>query len=309
MTSRLAAAATVTLLAATLAGCTDTAPQAAPAPSAGSPTPAPAFDVRDEAAAAAMALVPGSATSVAVTDLDRVRLQLGLPDLTGQSSPAERARFWARAATEAPLLTDGLLRGVDERLAREYGFTQDDVRWEAVFDGPDGPGYVLSFRLGLDMAAVQRAVRDRVGPLAGAEVRARDSLVVLGATDDGTRSWAADPALTALVGPPADATYVERGCVEAPSGVDTGRLEELEAWSVALQGGLATARLGELRSDAFDRMRLAASWPGERPAFADGFRRGVADPSTGRVGYELVDPVAAAALVRARTVPFAACAD
>lgn len=309
MISRLAAGATVALLVTTLAACSGDQPAGSPPAPTTTATAPPEFDVRDEAAAAVMALVPSSATSLTVTDLERIRLQLGVPDLTGGSPDAERADFWARAGRTAPLLTDGLLRPADARLARDYGFTQDDVRWEARFDGPDGSGWVLSFRLGVDMTAVERAVRDRVGALAGAEVRAADRLVVVGTTDDATQSWAADPAVAALAGSPADATYVERGCVEPPAGVDTGRLDALEAWSVALQGELATARLGELRVDAFDRMRLGETWPGNRPAFSDGFRRGVADPSSGRVGYQVVDPVVAATLVRERVMPFAACAD
>ncbi len=307
-TSRLAAGVAAALLLSSLAACTEDTPAPAPAP-APSTTAVPEFDVRDEAAAAVLPLVPASATSLSVTDLERVRLQLGVAALTGQAPPAERARFWARAERQAPLLTPGLLRPVEERLSRDYGFTQDDVRWEARFDGPDGAGWVLSFRLGIDMAVVQRAVRDRVGILAGAEVRAEDSLVVSGAVDDGTESWAAEPALAALVGSPADATYVERGCVEAPAGVDTAGLDELEGWSMALQGGLATARLGERRSDAFARLRLGETWPARGTAFTDGFRDGVADPSTGRVGYRLVDPVVGASLVRDRVAPFAACAD
>ncbi|MDN4161183.1 hypothetical protein [Nocardioides abyssi] len=310
MISRLGLGVAAVLLAGSLAACTDDAPEPAPA-LAPSASAVPEFDVRDEAAAAALPLVPASATSLSVTDLERVRLQLGVPDLTGQAPATERDGFWARAERRAPLLTPGLLRPVDERLAAEYGFTQDDVRWEARFDGPDGAGWVLSFRLGIDMAVVQRAVRDRVGVLAGAEVRPEDSLVVSGAAPDATRSWAAEPALLDLVGSPAEATYVERGCVEAPAGVDTARVDEIEAWSIALQGGLATAWLGPLRSDAFERLRLGETWPEDGPgrAFSDGFRDGVADPSTGRVGYRLVDPVAGAALVRDRVAPYAACAD
>lgn len=308
--TRRCAAGLAAALLLSLTACTEDEPAPAP-PAAPAPSATPRFDVRDEATAAVMALVPASATSLSVTDLTRVRLQLGVPDLTGQAGAEARARFWERAEREAPLLTEGLLRPVDARLAADYGFTQDDVRWEGRWTGPDGDGWVLSFRLGLDMASVRRAVEDGVGPLKGAEVRAADSLVVVGAADDGMQSWAAEPALRSLGDFPADATYVERGCVEAPSGVDTGRLDPLEAWAIGLQGGLATARLGELRSDSFERLRLGETWParGGAGAFSDGFRAGVADPSTGRVGYRLVDPVVAARLVQARVAPYAACAD
>lgn len=305
----MAALGVAALLTASLAACTDDAEEPAPAPAPTAEAAVPEYDVRNEAAAAVLPLVPASATSLSVTDLGRIRLQFGLTDLDGQAAAAERAAFWTRAERQAPLLADGLLRPVDQRLSGEYGFTQDDVVWEARFRGPDGPGWVLSFRLGVDLAAVRRAVRDGVGRLAGAEVRAEDNLVSVGAAPDGAQSWAATHELTALVGPPAEATYVERGCVQPPPGVDTSRVDELTAWSVALHGDLATARLGDARADAFLRMRLGERWPVGDPAFSDGFRNGVADPSSGRVGYQLVDPPVAADLVRSRTLPFAACAE
>ena len=44
------------------------------------------------------------------------------------------------------------------------------------------------------------------------------------------------------------------------------------------------------------------------PAFAEAYDGGVADPITGRIGYVMTDPAAAAAMALASELPFAACA-
>ena len=77
-------------------------------------------------------------------------------------------------------------------------------------------------------------------------------------------------------------TYVERGCVPAPVGA-TG-LEPLSAYSVALEGTLATVRLGTDRQDLFERIALAA----DDKDVARVLEGGVADPASGRIGYRLV---------------------
>lgn len=82
-------------------------------------------------------------------------------------------------------------------------------------------------------------------------------------------------------------------------------LEPLESFAIGFEGELATARLGPGRLDLFVRMRYALA----EATFADGFFGGVADPSTGRVGYRMTDPAAAAELALRRTLPFAACGE
>jgi hypothetical protein len=73
---------------------------------------------------------------------------------------------------------------------------------------------------------------------------------------------------------------------------------------VSFASRTAIARLGSGRPDLFERLRL-----GDRlPAFARGFADGAADPSTGRIGYTLVDPPAAADLALRHRLPFAVCA-
>ena len=296
----------VALLAAVLVmgGCSDDEPPEPPAAIV-SETPDPAYDGSLEPSAAVLALVPETAQTLTVTDFDQVKLELGLPDVASGSDPAEVQELWDRAVAERPLLTPGMLRTVDERLQKTYGFSQVDVMWEAhFFDGGDQEaGWVLAFREGADMQAVQRAVDDGVGPLAGATVDAARRLATSGTTSDPTRSWATDEATTALVGLPANATYVARECLpkEADADVD---VDELEAWSVQFEGSLVTARLGEGRRDLFTRMRLGAA----EPEFAAAYDGGVADPRTGRIGYVMAHPADAARLAMVKRLPFAACA-
>ena len=306
-----------------LSGCTDdeSGPESTPGPS--TETTAPAYDPALEPAAGVLALVPDAATRLAVTDFDQIRLQLGNPDLSPSAPPRERAEFWARVDNETAALTAGLLRADEDVLREEYGFTQDDVLWEAQFGDESGAtGWVLKFRDDLDMTGVQRAVDEEVGPLAGAKVAVEERVIGTGTTSTPEQSWAADPDLTALVGRPAAATYVERSCIafddvfgegvleqlaSAPS-EDVAELTELTAFAVSFGGDLATAWLGPARGDTFPRSRLAETLPETDPSFAAGFQHPVADPAGGRIGYALGDPRLAVELTMTRRLPFAVCA-
>ena len=296
----------VALLAAVLlaSGCSDDDP----APTSQvqvSQAPAPTYDPTAQPAAAVLALVPDDVATVTVTDFDQVRLELGV-ELTDQSTPEEVAAFWLRAAAERPLLTPGMLRAADEQLTATYGFTQVDVAWEAHFYGADDQeaGWVLRFRDGTDMAKVEQATQAVTGPLSGGTVDAADHLVSSGTTDDPKQSWAADPATQELVGLPANATYLSRDCTLPPAGEDTsGDVDDLGAYAVQFEGSLVTARLGQGRHDLFTRMRLGQ----DDPAFAAAYDGGVADPVSGRIGYVMTDPAAAARLALEHRLPFAAC--
>lgn len=284
-------------------------------------TDPPTYDAGLEPAAAVLALVPDDATTLSVTDFDHVRLLLGASLLTGQDPAGVRARFWRRAEAQAPLLSQGLLAPVDAELEADYGFTRDDVSWEASFSGPSGDGFVLALRDDLPMAGVSRAVAAGVGPLTGASVDTTLRLVTLGTTDDPEASWAVSEEVTALVGPAAaNATYVERDCLvfddafgadpatlAAVPADDVAGLEELEGFSVTLGDELATVRMGAVREDAFERMRLAGNLPATEPELGLGFADGVADPIGGRIGYVMPDPALAARLTRERQLPFAVC--
>jgi hypothetical protein len=314
----------VCLAASALAGCSDDGDEPESEPSETVATTPPAYDPTLEPAAAVLPLVPDDATRLTVTDYDQIRLQLGNPDLTGDIPDRQREKFWARVGTETAALSDGLLRDDDEELRADYGFSQDDVEWEAHFGGEDGEtGWVLKFRDDLGMDGVQRAVDDGVGPLGDAKVAVEERVIGVGTTSDMAASWAADEAITPLVGRPASATYAERGCIpfadvygedvldELASGpsADVADLAELPAFTVSFGGELATARLGDARSDTFDRSRLADTLPETDPSFGDGFRQPVADPSTGRIGYTLGDPRVAVDLTLSRRLPFAVCAS
>lgn len=315
MRSLLALAAVATLL----AGCSgDAEPEIIGAPTVA--TPSPAYDPTLEPAAAVMAVVPGDATTLSVTDFDQARFSLGYGDLSSEADPAVRRRFWTEATRRSALLSDGVFR-VDGETPRRNGFTQDDVAWEASFAGPSGDGLVVRFHDDLDMRLVQRSARTAGSPIEGAVVVPAAHLAAIGATREPDESWAADPALTALVGQKAVATYVSRSCltVEEAFGADAADdlaptpaadlddLVELSSFSVSLGGTLVTARLGAPRSDVFERARLAATMPATEPEFGEGFSDPVADPAGGRIGFRLGDGPVAARLVEERQLPFAVC--
>ncbi len=301
-------------------------PQVRPVPALPTISGTPSYRPALEPAAAVLPFIPLSATSLTVTDFDKVRAQLGVPDLTSDDLMADRAEFWRRAEVESPMLTQGLLREDTSELMLDFGFTQDDVDWEAHFSGPEGSGFVLGFRDDLDMFTVTRAVAHRVGPLAGVTVLPREHLVVSEVAEDGAESWATNPALVDLVDQSAQATYVERACVPLDVAVgpgasradqdaaqlrrDPANLQPLDAFAVAFGDHLATVRMDGGRSDLFDRLHLGDTWPAiEGAAFSTGFAHGVADPTTGRIGYEMPRPAAAARLTMLQTLPFALCSE
>ena len=259
-----------------LTGCSDgvPAPKAAPTPS---PSAATVVRSTDVPAQQALALVPEQATILTVTDFARIRDQLGDDGQQGGG-------IWDRADTVAPLLTRGMFRD-------GAAVKQTDVLWEAHFTG-GADGYAVRFADDTDLAGVPVP--------AGAELRTEDHLLVSGVASDPAASWAAVPGLAELVPDEAESAYVQRGCLSGDGGAD---LDPLDAYSVEFGSTVATARLGPERRDLFLRMRL-----GERAAgFADAFADGAADPSTGRIGYRLADPVKAADLTLRQRLPFAVC--
>ena len=207
------------------------------------------------------------------------------------------------ADQRAPLLSPGLLRDPAAAYEQRFGFTQDDVSWEARFSGPSGEGYVVKLRDDLALDGVQQAVAASDGPIAGAAVDDDAHLVTLGTTGEPTQSWAADPTLRQLVGSIAGATYLSRACLPLDVGADLAALDELGAFSVSFGGRLATARLGPVRGDVFDRARLPTD-----VEFARAYASPVADPQSGRIGYTLADPAQAARLALEQRLPFAVCA-
>lgn len=280
------------------------------------------YDATLDPSSAVMPLVPAAATRLELTDFSQVRLTLGFGELTGRSPAADRARFWRELPTTAAL-SPGLLHPVDAELRRRFGFGADDVVWEATYSGGGQAGWVMSFRESLSMAQVARAVQAGVGVLKGAVVDEADHLVTSATPPSGAESWGHDPGLVALVGRPADATYVERGCLALDDvfGQGTtaklatgpkqmvGELDPLDGFAIAFGGELATATLGEERADLFVRLRLAGVLPAVQPDFGVGFARGVADPSTGRLGYQVTRPALAVQLTEQQKLPFAICSQ
>jgi len=268
-----------------------------------------------------LSLVPQSADTITVMHWDEVRVQLGLPDLTSEDLMTDRLAFWERARTDAALLTDGLLRDETSMLELDYGFTQDDVDWEARWTGDDGPGYVLALRPDLDLAGVRRAIEDGVAPLEDAELVAEDHLVVSGTSD--VDVWGNEEQWAPLVDEPATATYLQRGCLPLNEalGPDADAedqeallaehpvttLDELPGFALAYGDHTATFWVEPGRSDLFERLRIGEDWPD--PGFPDAYVNGAADPSSGRLGYTLPDPPAAAGLALLGELPFGICAD
>ncbi|MBD8868000.1 hypothetical protein [Nocardioides donggukensis] len=308
-------------------GCTQTQPaDEATAPPSADPTVAARLRLPAEGPTRprqALSLVPESAEAVVLTDYDRLRARFGVEDLTSDSLVTDRLAFWEKAGREAVLLTEGLLRSEDSLLRLDYGFTQDDVAWEARFTGDDGPGWVLAFRPGQDMAEVRRAVDDGAGPLADAEVLPARRLVVSGTAEDGEPVWGYDAGWAPLVDDTAESTYLHDGCldVNAALGPDAdvedqqqvadlvASLEPLDGFAVGFADDLATARFEADRIDLHRRADLSAAWPtAGQPAVADGFDDlQVADPKSGRLGLFVEEPRAAAALTLTGRLPFAVC--
>jgi hypothetical protein len=315
---RLRSLIVLSAVAALAAGCSDDdEPVAVGPPEVVATTPT--YDAGLEPSAAVLAVVPSEATVLEVTDFDQARFSLGYGDLSSETDPSVLRKFARQADRESALLSPGILR--DSGSGRRYGFGQDDVEWEAHFDGPSGEGYVVKFHDDLDMAGVQRAAEDPDSPLSGATVVPTVHLAALGATRDPARSWAAEPDLVALVGQTSVSTYVARDCLTvdeafgdgvadelAPTpAADVASLAPLGPFSVAFGGELVTARLGAPRVDVFTRARLADTLPDTDPEFGLGYVDAVADPQGGRIGYNLGDGPVAARLAVERQLPFAVC--
>lgn len=294
--------ATLVLAAAFMAGCAEEHAAPPPTPPSQVPTQIPAYDGSLPPARAVLALVPLKARSLRLVDWAEIRKQVGLPELTSRSSAADRAAFRVRAAEAAPLLDPPVLGAVDARLRAAYGFGVDDVAWEAHFSGGGSNGWVLSFDPGVHMRAVARAVRDGVGRLRGAHVDAPDRLVTDGTAAPHQPVWGSDPTWRRLVPAPGEAVVVHRGCVDGMRLHGAASLAPLSAFSITFGDHVATVRTDRNRDDLFARVGLG------RGAFGRVFRNGVADPSTGRIGYDVPHPAQAVPLVRRDLLPVGACA-
>lgn len=173
--------------------------------------------------------------------------------------------FWKRAAKQAPLLTTGLLRGAG--------------------------GWVVAFHPGADLSTVTEQ-------LPGATVDGR--LVTSRTLPASDPRWTD---LSDLVGPEAEATYIERGCLPGDAGDQ--RLQPLSAYAVSFGAQLATAYLGRGRSDLFARLRLGDAIP----SFTADYTGGAADPSSGRIGFTMTNAADAAQQALRHKLPFAVCAE
>ncbi|OIJ25248.1 hypothetical protein UG56_018620 [Nocardioides luteus] len=285
-------------LALALVGCGDDSepkkPEAAPTENT-----YPVYAATMNPVEAAMTFVPETATTLAVTDYDEVKSLFGLEDITSRSSPADQSDLWGRADKEAAQVSGGLLRDVDQRLRDKYAWGAADVIWEARFTGGGKDGFVIKVA---DRVKPGHAIKAGVGPLKGATFDPETHVITKHTVTPDAANWASQETMLAVAGGPATSTYVVKGCAEGGPKEKT-RLAPVEAYSVEFGGGLATLRLGEDRDDLFVRLKL-----GDRDAaYKKVFTHGVADPSTGRIGFRVTNPVTAAALVTSEPVPFAVC--
>jgi hypothetical protein len=281
-----------------LVGCGDDSKPKKPEASATEET-YPVYAATMDPAAAAMTFVPADATTLAVTDYDEVKSLFGLDDVTSRSNPADQGDLWSRADKEAAQVSGGLLRGVDQRLRDDYAWGAADVIWEARFTGGGNEGFVIKVA---DRVKPGQAIKAGVGPLKGAKFDPKTHLITKNTATPGAENWASQESLIAVAGGPATSTYVVRGCAKGGPEEKT-RLAPVEAYSVEFGGGLATLRLGEDRDDLFYRLKLGD----QAAAYKKVFTNGVADPSTGRIGFRVTNPVTAATLVTSEPVPFAVC--
>ena len=326
--ARLGAAAVLAVLAGlgALAGCGEPGLEAQDLPAEPTPTIAAyAPDVEAPPGQTALTLVPADASVVTVTDFDESRATLGVPDLTSDDLMTDRTDYWERARRESVLLAEGMLLAESSRLLLDYGFTQDDVDWEAHFTTPTGRGWILGFRPDLDLAPVERAVTDGVAGLAGSEVDPERHLVSLGAATDGEDTWGTIEGIADLTSDaPAESTYYRAGCVPLGTALgpdadiedqeavvsrqDPTALAPLTRFAVSFADGIATARLGPDRTDLFARAELAEHFPTVGAlGFGDAFAEPVVDPSTGRIGFDVSEPVAAVTATLTDLLPFAVC--
>ena len=150
------------------------------------------------------------------------------------------------------------------------------------------------------MSGLESAVAAGGARFREAEVDATQRLVTFGTTEDPDASWAADPETVEMVaGPPTRRTSPGNAPRSTPRPTSRRR-RRTPSGSGHSRG---TAQLGPGRHDLFTRMRLGVAMP----AFAEGYAGGVADPTTGRIGYQMTDPPTAAAMALAKELPFAAC--
>ncbi len=286
----------------------------------------------------ALAMVPARASAAVFTDLDAIRERLGYADLTSSSPHADRTAFAEQAPGKAVLLTDGRLADDASTLELDYGFTEDDVDWELSFTGPDDvSGWVLGFRPGQDMAAVERAVADGAGPFGAGDVTVQGNVVAAGAaTGD---AWADDDDIMSTLGKPQETLYLHAGpppCLpltdvlgpdagaeqqqDVLSRYDLGGLFDFEAFSLGFTGDHALATMSYTKRrgsiDAELRAELTYDWPSvDGLAFSDGFGEAV-EGSSRRLHRDLalidlpvVDTRAAARLTLTDLLPFAVCGD
>lgn len=323
-------------------GSTAPSPAASRSVAAPSPTPSPGTTARSELEGVlgeALRHVPDTADVATVTDFDRFRARLGVPDMSSADLMTDRFRFWEQAPSAGVMLHEGRLRDQSSRLELDYGFTQDDVDWELGFTGDEVSGFAIGLRPGVDLGAVRRAVDDGVPPLARATLDGR-VLVSGDVPEDAIDSWADEPWTESVAGQPADSYYLragDRACI--PLEDTLGAAADVEQQEAVLARGdfrgltdpdaVVLAFTGRSTAfallsygDAVDqeevdrRAALDDAWPStsdDAAVWGDAFETGKALPVDGSpegvVPLTVRNPRAARGVVLSEALPLAVCGD
>lgn len=252
-------------------------------------------DVTDAAGGPLLALylAPMEATHVSVVDFEALKTRLGVPDLTSEDLMTDRLEFWREAPTSAVLLTEGAFREENSLFDLQYGFTQDDVRWEGRWAGdeldsdePEVGGWALQVRPGVEPALVHAAIEDgRSQALTGAIFDETFRVISAGAIGSAGSTWADDPYLLALAGVGVDSQLLRRGCVPVTQAIgidatfedldaitadhDIPGLLDVHGFAVAFVGAAATVRVvypdgvtpEAAHEDVAARIAIAQDWP------------------------------------------------
>lgn len=157
-----------------LSDVTQTVSSTPAGPSSLSPGPTTALPTEalrgDTTLSLGLLLVPAVAEEVVYTDVAAVKSRLGYADLTGAAPTAKRFEFWERARADGAMLTGTRLYDYSSVMSLDYGWTGEDVDWEAAWSVDaetcidpescaDG-GYVLGLRRDLDWNVVVNSLSD-----------------------------------------------------------------------------------------------------------------------------------------------------
>ena len=321
-------------------GCTVRRGRPDPRAEATPSTRGPAQSVPDGVLGEALRHVPDEAAVATVTDFDRVRARLGVPDLTSADLMTDRFRFWEQTPARPSCSTRA---GCGTRTPCSSSTTASArTTWtgSSVSRGTTPPASCSAS--GPTWTWARCARRSRTGPdrSPGRPSWPRSTCSSLATPHRRPRrAWADESWAAAAGAQPADSYYLRSGrgaCIPLEDTLggeatvedqervldraDVRSLDRIDAVALAFTGpATALALLSYAAPPAQDevnrRAALGDAWPGsdDSAAYADGFTSATALPVTGdpvgviRLGVR--NPRAAAAVTFGDLLPFAVCDD